>query len=186
MKIKPILFSTDMVLAILEGNKRQTRRIIKQQPEVPSSLKLVNCPYGTIGDVLWVKETFYTSENFDNQKPSLLSYLRIKIFYKADIKNLNISQPLHRGKFRPSIFMPYSSARLFLKITNVRVERLKDISRGDAMLEGCPFSNMAKGPNPKYWFYELWSKINGTKSLENNPFVWVIDFETTEKPKNIN
>jgi hypothetical protein len=87
-------------------------------------------------------------------------------------------------KWKPSIFMPKQACRLFLQVKNIRVERLQDISRGDAMAEGCPFPNMQKGPNPVGWFHDLWHKINGPTSWVKNPWVWVIEFEKIEKPEN--
>jgi len=68
--------------------------------------------------------------------------------------------------------------RITLEITDVRVERLQDISRGDAMAEGCPFPNMANGDNPRHWYADLWNSINGNGpgSWEANPWVWAIEF----------
>ena len=64
-----------------------------------------------------------------------------------------------------------------LEITAIRLERLNIISRGDAMEEGCPFPNMATGPDPRRWYADLWEQINGLKSWEENPLVWVVSFE---------
>lgn len=197
MKTKPILFSTEMVEAILEGKKIQTRRIVKHdlgklmdrenvKSEITDEGLMVHfkthdehpresfCgiknPHGKIDDILWVREAFTHGSdsypfvfkaNYDTQFPS-------------DIENIPNKSEL---KWKPSIYMPKEACRIFLKITNIRVERLHSISRGDAMSEGCPFANIAKKTNPVAWFAELWQKINGEESWNNNPWVWVIDFE---------
>jgi hypothetical protein len=80
-------------------------------------------------------------------------------------------------KRRPSIHMPRIASRITLEITGVRVERLQDISRGDAMAEGCPFPNMAKGDDPRQWYTALWDQINGAGSWKTNPWVWVVEFK---------
>jgi hypothetical protein len=83
-------------------------------------------------------------------------------------------------KWKPSIHMPRWASRITLKITGVRVERLNEISRGDAMAEGCPHSNLAYGQNPCDWFHELWESINGPESWAANPWVWVVEFQKVE------
>jgi hypothetical protein len=72
--------------------------------------------------------------------------------------------------------MPRWASRITLEITNIRVERLNEITRGGAMAEGCPFPNMADGPDPREWFSDLWESINGKGSWDANPWVWVIEF----------
>ncbi len=81
---------------------------------------------------------------------------------------------------RPSIHMPRWASRITLEITGVRLERLQDISRGDAMAEGCPFPNMAKGDDPRKWYADLWEQINGPGSWNANPIVWVVEFKRVE------
>lgn len=170
MKEKPILFSTPMVQAILEGRKTMTRRIVKGtplvwlndfSPEFVADKDNALCPYGQVGDVLWVRETWENYQGGYN--------------YKAGKYGL-LGQ-----KWKPSIFMPREACRLFLKITDIKAERLQDISRGDCMGEGCPFPNIAKTTDPQKWFSELWQSINGEQSWKDNPWVWVISFEKTEK-----
>lgn len=178
MKFRPILFSTEMVQAILEGSKTQTRRVVNQPARKifyntktkqfeGESGRIVKCPYGQVGDVLWVRESF--TFNTDVQSAPI---------FKADSKIPKFI------KWKPSIHMPKEACRLFLRIKDIRVERLQDISRGDAMAEGCPFPNIAKETFPTKWFRELWIKINGEQSWNDNPFVWVIEFERIEKPEN--
>jgi hypothetical protein len=82
--------------------------------------------------------------------------------------------------WRPSIHMPRAECRLLLDVFSVRVEKLNDISRGDAMAEGCPFPNMAAGDDPRQWYLALWDQINGADSWEANPWVWVVEFKRVE------
>ncbi|WP_339834950.1 hypothetical protein [uncultured Flavobacterium sp.] len=217
-KFIPILFSTEMVNAILEGRKTQTRRVVKFDNYPPKlthkhhSKKTVKgfevydgnneldgnliFRHGNVGDILWVRESFYTASNYNHWNPRLLINCNVEIFYKADIQNSSIKQPLNRGKKRPSIHMPKEACRIFLKVTNVRVERLNDISRIDAIDEGVDFvhgvstkiyynyESLEFGCTPKESFLTLWKKINGNESLNSNPFVWVIEFEKIDKPQN--
>lgn len=191
MKERPILFSTEMVRAIIDGRKTMTRRVVKPQPidhisEVPRSIQNENdwgkflwedeegksnlkySPYGQVGDVLWVRETWSPlvtggDKNF---------YL---VLYKADG-----SEPSSVG-WKPSIHMPRSASRLSLRITNIRVERLNDITEEDAKLEGVIYpanpviENYGNGYRAN--FRLLWESINGKDSWEQNPWVWVIEFE---------
>ena len=195
MKARPILFSTPMVQAILDGRKTQTRRVVKPQPMLQgrtedrveiyqrgntdlwevkdklssdgfSILHSLKCPYGQPGDVLWVRET-WAYELFPEPH----------FAFKANAADVY--------RWRPSIHMPKEAARIWLKITNVRVERLHNITRGDAMQEGCPFPNMADGQDHREWFSVLWKSINGFQSWNDNPWVWVVKFERIEKPANI-
>ena len=214
MNIKPILFSTEMVQAILEGRKTQTRRIIKPQPKegiittafdfkkgfYASKIKIEENPdrfeitklfkpkYQT-GDILWVRETWQTAWNFYKKS--------CETIYKADggywIDDDGIM------KWKPSIYMPKEAARIFLEVSNVRVERLKDISEEDAIEEGIEIIHYAenilpvfrnyllkekKGTlNPRLSFRTLWEKINGEDSWDANPWVWVYEFKVVEKPK---
>jgi hypothetical protein len=80
-------------------------------------------------------------------------------------------------RWRPSIHMPRWASRITLRITDIRVERLQEISRGDAMQEGCPFPNMAAGPNPRDWFRDLWNTVHSPVAWDANPWVWVVCFE---------
>lgn len=72
--------------------------------------------------------------------------------------------------------MPRWASRITLEVTGVGVERLNDISRGDAMDEGCPFPNMAQGDDPRRWYADLWDSINGAGAWKLNPWVWVVSF----------
>lgn len=198
MNTKPILFSTEMVQAILAGRKTQTRRTkglekVNVNPDghtfnsfsidndnatfkrLEGMWQGVDVPYKT-GDIIWVRESFTFNQI------GKTDYL-----YKADSLTPKFI------KWKPSIHMPKEACRLFLKITNVRAERLLDISEEDARNEGVEhliprwkdYTN-DKGFCYNAWssFKTLWIKINGIESYTSNPFVWVIEFERIEKPEN--
>lgn len=154
MKERPILFSGAMVRAILEGKKTQTRRVVKPQPKLfngragtedcgwPINEKgvLIECPYGTVGDRLWVRETWYeplTNYNYtgdlkDHGSPSDPCY-----GYRADAKFLCGKEINDCGiSWKPSIYMPRKACRITLEIEGIRVERLQDISEYSAKAEG--------------------------------------------------
>ena len=182
MKYIPILFSTPMVQAILDGRKTQTRRTLKMPPKnititengfEGESGRIYKCPYGKAGDILWVRETWKDS-------PKQATWQRYS--YKADYN----SHLAELGKWNPSIHMPKSACRIFLKVKSVRVERLQDISEEDAKAEGADDVNCGVYGTTRYadGFYSIWNKINGSKSWDENPLVWVIEFERIEKPEN--
>lgn len=198
MKESPLLFSTPMVQATLEGRKTQTRRILKVKgckPFMPdSSWSLEDIlhwtknyyPYGKPGDLIWVRETYQIVP------PNL-------IFFKADKTNSA------KNGWKPSIFMPKAAARIWLQVVSIRPERLHDIREEDAIAEGVEFIIINNKPeyrhyevkqriayciNPvaSYSFKTLWRSINGRDSWEANPWVWRIEFKvlsTTGKPSNI-
>ena len=196
MKEKPILFSAPMVRAILEGRKTQTRRVIKPQPqrffevnEEPLYLYDVEWNLGSIypkyqpGDILWVRETWgilnldYHPINVGNPNYPVI------YVYKAD--HITGNDGPERIKWRPSIHMPRSVARLFLEVENVRAERLQEITEEDAKAEGCyciyeaaiPFQRLA-GQS----FESVWDALysNSGEQWESNPWVWVVDFRRVQ------
>lgn len=140
MKERPILFSGEMVRAILEGRKTQTRRVIKPQPDsarnsvfVKSGFETkhgyeIKCPYGQPGDRLWVRETWGLWDTDPKDGPE-----RAKIFYRATDEN---RRDLRYQRWRPSIHMPRWASRINLEITNIRIERVQDITEEDAKAEG--------------------------------------------------
>jgi hypothetical protein len=225
-QFKPILFSTPMVQAILDGRKTQTRRTVKQAiaydsnwkvqqiKEEPTdgipryeircgtqyALPIFKCPYGKVGDVLWVREKFRRLVDCESGKFHSFSYY-------ADMPEAFHKQFPH--KWKPSIHMPKNACRLFLEITNVRVERLHDISEDDAVAEGVisrvnhPINVFSKSfvtyydyiskafpsfgkINAKSSFASLWQSINGDESWNANPWVWVVEFKKTTEPWNFN
>jgi len=184
---KPILFSTPMVKAILDGQKTQTRRtipekIVDKYYEYDDWCRSVgSCGLPTerlwekdvftqkarwqIGDILWVRETFIKTLSIDD---------KIHYEYRADYSDIMADEVV----WRPSIFMPREACRIKLLVKNVRVERLNDITNEDAIAEGIDMNNTAC-IEPMNAFAILWESINGKGSWANNPWVWVIEFETT-------
>ena len=183
IKERPIIFNTEMVKAILDGRKTQTRRVIKSQPTpepdrfeyygeklgwgwLPTSKSgkigiftppRYYCPYGKIGDRLWVRETWsHGCNDFGTN--------RFTVHYRADGLD-------HKGhRWSPSIFMPRKRSRITLEITDIRVERIQDISEQDAIAEGVIVPKALEilagvyGPTAgsKYIvaFRDLWDSIN--------------------------
>lgn len=204
-----MIFNAEMVRALLSGRKTQTRRIIKPQPEATLSGSLsgkwlsrplnglllpkiediaIHCPFGVVGDRIWVRETFqgplfdydlmdsYCKDPTPFEKPEFCVYKADGVpapeFYDAD-------DELHCC-WRPSIDMPRWACRILLEITNVRVERLKSISDGDAIREGCSTADMMSGDCVADVFARLWASIYGSDSWNANPWVWVIEFKRVE------
>ena len=200
MTERPILFSGPMVRAILEGWKTQTRRVVKPQPPclctyvinganshalcfgpngecVPPTARIADhrlpCPYGVPGDRLWVREK-WAEGGRSMQLPcgEFVWSSHRKARYAATDDSIRDGDPSCSWRMRRW------ASRLTLEVVSVRVERLNGISRGDAMSEGCPFPNMAKGPDPRDWFRELWDSINAAKHpWSSNPWVWVVEFK---------
>lgn len=177
MKERPILFKGEMVKAILDGRKTQTRRISKEFPEGHDGiLKRVpnqkGCRHGEVGDRLWVKETWRPDD-----------YAPEDTIYQADISEEVLAEGKGIITWKPSIHMSRKRSRLDLEITGLRVERLQDISEHDAYCEGVQltddFTGCAEDLNGSYiTAYEyLWKQINGEKSWDENPWVWVIEFK---------
>jgi hypothetical protein len=224
VKERSIIFSPAMVRAILNGNKHQTRRVIKPQPLThlagvtfdqiyrgTSTARFsarasgcicvdeIDCKYGGIGDRLYVKETWSTLGLFDDAKPSELDPRgAASIRYFADGKR--------SGKLRPSIFMPRWASRITLEITDIRVQRVQDITEEDAKAEGI---EQLSGPDGgiryrNYWekeaffgssftwavpsFAALWNSINGKKigcDFQSNPYVWAISFRVLDADQKV-
>jgi len=182
VKERPILFKGEMVRAIIESRKKQTRRILKDKKDVAILGEGCGvlwdeqaCPYGEVGDRLWVRESFRTETNYyDDLKPSQLSGDE-GILYCADG---DYSHNKTVGRYRPPMFMPRGLSRITLEITDIRVERLNDISESDAIAEGiigvCE-DGLWNDPCDK--FADLWESINGAGSWDLNPWVWVVEFK---------
>ena len=207
-----------MVQALLEGRKTQTRRLIKPQPapkmtegfcgldgifrfSKPTALHPVShsdddrkCPLGKPGDLLWVREAWSQWETDNGFK------IPCQYRFKTD---RDITPDV---KWRPSIHMPKSAARIWLQVEEVRVERLQDISQNDAMNEGveswnedyrtepgslladwknyqwkddpkCVSYDFPSYANPVLSFASLWQSIYGVESWEANPWLWVLKFK---------
>jgi hypothetical protein len=200
MKERPILFQGDMVRGVLEGQKTETRRVIKPQPyeseyepglfswmkkkgiSSTGSIEMIKacCPYGQIGDRLWVRETFAEVGTCD---PGFLIY---KATYPSDLPaNVeNIPDDIHEAgyKWKPSIFMPRTASRITLEITEISVERVQDITEEGALAEGVKIeSGLEKGINnlAVARFADLWDSINKKRGFgwKSNPRVWVVKFK---------
>jgi hypothetical protein len=199
---KPILFNTEMVQATLEGRKTATRRIMKPQPLFKTSRKYIfadeTCPKKfedcdnifdvyqyQVGDILYVRETFCEVPYEYEHIPMENGHITVpKIAYRAD------SKIDYTGIWKPSIHMPKELARIFLKVTNVRVERLQDMSIQDMINEGVKASDITTNRGVIEYrvvnrFEELWDSTVKKKDLDKygfgaNPWVWVIEFERVE------
>ncbi len=209
----PIIFNTEMVKAILNGNKTQTRRIIKLpkkaypfQIESISDIQIndfysvlltndteieIKCPYGKVGDILYVREKFIGYwKNKEKNLPCMCDYI---ISYRAGGNKIYRTTFLHlfenhdRRKWKPSIHMPKWVARLFLEITNIRVERIQDITENDAMKEGTTPTTTphipGKGRTYIQGFGSLWNSINEKRGYgwKVNPWVWAVEFKIIKK-----
>ena len=191
MKERPILFSAPMVRALLAGTKTQTRRIVKVPKRFEGFSSPAHagvdfgCPYGAVGDRLWVRETWglgfedgeggYSAIPWTGADPQKDG----KAFYRADF---NDPPDAPRRPWRPSIHMPRWASRITLEITGVRVERLRDISQSDAMDEGVSVGSPATFQAVAA-FRDLWESINGEGSWNENPFVWVVCFGLSREAK---
>ncbi len=200
MAIKPILFNTEMVRAILAGRKSCTRRICKDANEytVPDmdfynadrrtyavhnfvdkehmeqlSTAERTCPICT-GDILYVRETW---------KETPKGYYYYEDWQRNDIADIT--------KWKPSIHMPKEAARIWLRVTDVRVERLQEITPQGAWKEGARCSCLHPVPDcvgNKTAFISIWNRTIKESDIDRygwnaNPYVWVIEFERCEKPE---
>lgn len=191
MSIKPILFNAEMVRAILDGRKTVTRRLVKflsrKNPNwtgyVKDGLMLYNgrnepCIKKALyqpGDILYVRETFGYPISLNSDRQYVY---RADEFAENGFKN-------DSHIWHPSIHMPKEAARIWLRVTDVRVERLQDMTDDDAEAEGCfDYTSTALG------FPDVWDSTIKKSDLDRygwdaNPYVWVISFERCEKPKGV-
>lgn len=204
MAIKPILFNTEMVRAILEGRKSCTRRLVKPQPdekhtyplgfvtdstekkevgcfgfaanEYGGSIQYVKPPYRYApGDILYVRETW---------KKAPKGYYYYEDWQRNDIADVT--------KWKPSIYMPKDAARIWLKVTDVRVKRLQEITSEQICREGVEveYPHVLNGEEKRYAFSRLWDSTIKKSDLDcygwnASPWVWVIEFERCEKPEGV-
>ena len=201
VKERPILFNGEMVRAILDGRKTQTRRVLKEQPEGDLLGFLVgNCPFGEVGSKLWVRETFWHrkedgistyADGSMRTHPSAI--IGSKYVDEQDVSNWPSIASSFGYKTVPSIHMPRWASRITLEITGMRVERLNDISAEDAKAEGLedrdwmgpseitlPCGKTVHGQSVEC-FKALWESINGPGSWALNPWVWVVEFRRIDQ-----
>ena len=150
--------------------------------QVPQ-VKLIPCPYGGIGDRLWVRETFaYVPATAYKHSDGVQQRLNPKDPVIAAIYRAGWDRCLPTA-WKPSLHMPRWASRLLLEIVDIDIERLQDISEADAAAEGCDHSKSEAAINigwyikPKKAFYQLWRSINGEESWDSNPWVWVVKFK---------
>ena len=216
MAIKPILFNTEMVRAILDGRKSCTRRLVKVPPYYPNFYKLHDNTDGALSgtrnrlyagfykdeqifyidgerhvdavyyqapyqqdDILYVQETWYKDKYRYMYRAN---YSENEKFYRGDVEE--------KVKWNPSIHMPKEAARIWLKVMDVRVERLQDITSEQICKEGVEVEEpyVLNGEEKRYDFSNLWNSTIKKSDFDRygwnaNPWVWVIEFERCEKPE---
>lgn len=200
MKERPIIFSSEMVRAILNGRKTQTRRVIKglitptpdfeycfhatnkeswevgydHRNGTGEPLRYIKCPYGQPGDRLWVKEAWQDEFNYGKEKH--------KTIYRATDRGIVFGGlELISIKWKSPRFMPRLASRITLEIVSIRVERVQEISEEDAIAEG--ISKEAFPIDGLYFatqlYAEVWDSLNAKRGYgwDQNPWVWVIEFK---------
>ncbi|HBY7487067.1 TPA: hypothetical protein MI658_06200 [Klebsiella pneumoniae] len=237
MKERGMIFNGEMTRAILDGRKTQTRRVMKVQPEsnqlglllITDSTKrsdigkyhwaesnatgnhvrskLFSCPFGAVGDRIWVREAYRFPASLDDVSPTGVGEMAVATGYRKPWaptfyeftgtfsdgwKGFETPPKVSdAGKLRPSIHMPRWASRILLEITDVRVERLNSIHDVDAMREGiqnlttCSHADfgipgVVNAQHPVRAFQLLWESIYGADSWRANPWVWVIEFKRVE------
>jgi len=216
MKERPIIICTELIPKVLDGSKTKTRRVIKPQPidrpvqdacdwwhwlDIKGIGYDKHCPYGQVGDRLWCKETWAVHEYYNHRKPIdipqgvTVECRALPELVRTDGDGHRKIREGERGKWRPSIHMPRWASRIDLEITDIRVERLQEITEQDAIAEGCrliaagiqhfelkPTPHFTEPPRPftrRDHFIGLWDALNEKRGYpwESNPFVWVIEFK---------
>lgn len=230
MGIKPILFNTEMVRAILDGRKSCTRRLLKGPFTVHPNGYITKprgnenfCPYEPPyqpGDILYVRETWQCWRAHRYEATADIRFraggddvrLQFANGNTDSINRLDYDAFVHKwfshnGEWKPSLFMPKEAARIWLKVTDVRVDRLQEITEKQACMEGTEpwdevcyenngwhptFSDPDSGGDPNMidGFHKLWNSTIKKSDIDRygwdaNPYVWVISFERCEKPKGV-
>lgn len=219
MAIKPILFNTEMVRAILDGRKTCTRRLVKFLPGensqwtgyIKDGLMLYNgrnepcirkVPY-QLGDILYVRETWQCWRAHRYEATADIRFraggddvrLQFANGNTDSIDRLDYDTFVHKwfshnGEWKPSLFMTKEAARIWLKVTDVKVERLQEITSEQIGREGVEveYPHVLNGEEKRYAFLTLWNSTIKKSDIDcygwdANPYVWVIEFERCEKPK---
>lgn len=223
MRERPILFSGEMVKAILEGRKTMTRRVVNKdisnqfdidvddtiaafiEQDTGDSYNPINvCPYGNVGDRLWIKETWkLVPETACPIFNCVCQTINPANPHEAVIYKCGLERARGNGNWKPSIFMPRWASRILLEVTDIRVDRLQDITEEDAIAEGihlCAGIDEEGCTHGYHWsqvsdtdllfnsaadaYRKLWDSINGKKpgkTWQDNPWVWVVEFRRIEK-----
>ena len=206
---KPILFNGEMVRAILEGRKTQTRRVIKPQPSDQGHIG--ECPYGQPGDKLWVRETWSEVWTYSGSgsypavcyRSDQVGFIGCESHPVRKVRAGKYSEPdvsvPQNMKWHPPTHMPRWASRITLEVTDVRVERVQDITPSDCEQEGVtgktlsspvrgePYEEYQNGDgliytDPKCAFAALWNSIYDKRGCgwDKNPWCWVIEFKLEE------
>lgn len=195
--MKPILFNTKMVRAILDGRKTQTRRIINPQPTNPrwNNVGWLGWDDGhgyrmkppcEPGDFLWVRETWQHVYTYDDSDKAIEETGRYVYFADDPMPftywvDTDTGEHKDQMPWRPSIHMPREAARIFLRVTDVRVERLQDIDDDGVVAEGLEIGAQID----ELWNSTLSKSSRAMFGWDANPWVWVIEFERCERPDSI-
>lgn len=212
MPDRPIIFSAPMVRALIEGRKTQTRRVLRNQP-VPEArfhgfdrdglvLFTVGCFYGkerlpyAPGDRLYVREAWSINATGGSSIGGVGDWGYNLEFRAGGFRSLRFSgdytqDPYMRlfdtqvGDWRPSIHMPRWASRLTLTVTDVRVQRVQDISEADAIAEGMPgrpkeFMDTTLATS-RWWFRDLWNSLHGPEAWDDNPWVAAVSFTVEQR-----
>lgn len=192
MKERGMIFNGAMVRAILDGRKTQTRRpanpttanLLDLQAQYPHKKYNISCPFGAVGDRLWVRETWAEA---GASAPDLKLYrANYPEHVPSHYENVTLEKDV---RWKPSIHMPRWASRILLEIADVRVEQVQSISQADAIAEGAPRSHPSIDavsqdhgfPDfSRSWFGQTWQSIYGAESWQTNPWVWVIEFKRVE------
>lgn len=216
MRERPIIFNGEMVRAVLDGRKAQTRRIINwrgldeglnlqfsglRASEEPNGWVIESnsrtssewrcqptpCPFGAVGDRLWVRETFRVHSRATDVATLVYKASEQQSWtqqtHRVPIEKCN--KPAVVDTWTPSIHMPRWASRITLEITGVRVERLNSMTEKDALAEGClgghdSIPGYQYSATPHEHFHHVWQSIYGADSWQANPWVWVIEFKRVE------
>ena len=219
--MKPILFNTEMVKAILEGRKTVTRRVVKEKgwditgrpkfsPEPyegeylfsvcmenkeayarTATCHFLKPPY-EIGEILYIRETWGIQSAHRFECDVKIAYKaggelnKIQFCNRKDYDDFVFNKRIGDGRWYPSIHMPKEAARIFLRVTDVRVERLNNANYFDCLAEGIPYRQYEK--DIIHDFQVLWDSTIKPSDIHKygwdaNPYVWVIEFERCDKPE---
>lgn len=214
MKEQPLIVTTELISKILDGAKTQTRRVIKPQPDKHTIIYIhdigarekrlaLKCPYGQVGDRLWVREkalywdggaagissVVYT----DDPEISQLLEDNNRLLMARTLSNIEAGENVvGKWVWKPSIHMYREDSRITLEITGIRVERLQEITVDGCVAEGYPLGEIIDSLNLKQleiaiamrigWYRTLWDSLNAKRgySWESNPWVWVIEFKKVD------